>query len=60
MDRIDRFLVRVLHKIDREVQLAFHAIYKQVYKAQIAAFSINRSIIVTLYTQIDTIFNQIV
>ena len=28
MNRIKRFLVRVLHRIDREVQLAFHAIYK--------------------------------
>ena len=50
----------VFHMIDREVHLAFRAIYKQVYKAQTTAFSINRSIIATLYAKIDTIFNQIV
>ena len=60
MERIDRFLMRVLHKIDREVQLAFRAIYKHVSKAQTAAFSISGSIIATLYTETDTIFNQIV
>lgn len=57
---MDRFLVRVLHKIDKEVQLAFRAICKQVCKAQIAAFSIDGSIIATLYTKIDKAFNQIV
>ena len=59
MERIDWFLVRLLHKIDREVQLAFHTIYKQVIQAQSSAFRINKSIIATIYDQIDTIFNQI-
>ena len=60
MNNIDRFLVRVFYKIDREVQLAFHTIYKQVCKAQTSAFSIKESIITTLYSEIDAIFNQIV
>ena len=60
MEQMDRFLVSVFHMIDREVHLAFRAIYKQVCKAQTTSFSIDRNIIVTLYAKIDTIFNQIV
>ena len=59
MDCIDQFLVQLLHKIDREVQLAFRAIYKQVVWAQSSALHIDKSIISTLCDQIDTIFNQI-
>ena len=60
MDWVDRFLVRVLHKIDMEVQIAFNAIYDQVCHAQTAAFIINKNIIVTLYVKLDSMFLGIV
>lgn len=60
MNRIDRFLVRVLHKINREVQLAFNAIYDQVYHVETSPFILSKKIIVVLYTEIKIIFRQIV
>mmetsp|Transcript_45753 Transcript_45753/g.49399 ORF Transcript_45753/g.49399 Transcript_45753/m.49399 type:complete len:176 (+) Transcript_45753:710-1237(+) len=60
MDWVDRFLVRVLHVIDCEVQITFNAIYDQVYHAQTAISIINKKIIVTLYAKLDGMFLGIV
>lgn len=56
MSRKDRFLVRVLHNIDKEIQIAFGSIYDQVCHAQTAAFIINPSIIATLYKELNIMF----
>ena len=45
--------------IDREVQLAFRALYKQAVWAQPSLFQIDASIISTLCKQIDIIFKKI-
>ena len=45
--------------IDREVQLAFRAIYKQVVRDQSSLFRIDASIISTLCEQIDIILKKI-
>ena len=60
MNWMDRFLVRVLHKTDMEVQIAFQSIYDQVCQAETTAFIINKDIIATLYAEIKIIFRQIV
>ena len=59
IDHTDQLLVRLLHMIDREVQLAFCAIYKQVVWAKSSAFRIDKSIISTLCDQTDIIFKKI-
>ena len=56
----DRFLVRVLHKVNQEMQIAFGSIYDQVCNAQEAAFIINPSIIATMYKELKKMFKQIV
>ena len=55
-----RFLVRVLHKINREVQIAFSSIYDQMCHTQTAAIIINKNIIAILYAKIKVMFRQIV
>ena len=57
--RTDRFLVRLLHTIDSEVQLAFLATYNQVVEAQSSSFRIDASIISTLCQEIKTIFEKV-
>ena len=44
---------------NREVQLAFRAVYKQVVRAQSLLFRINASIISTLCKEIEIIFKKI-
>ena len=55
----DWFLVWLLNMIDKEVQLAFRAIYKQVVRAQSSSFRIDASIISTLCKEIKIIFKKI-
>ena len=57
---LDRFLVRILHKVNQEMQIAFGAIYDQVCDAQEATFFINPSIIATMFDELKKIFDQIV
>ena len=45
--------------IDREVQLAFRAVYKQVVRAQLSSFRFNASIISILCEEIEIIFKKI-
>mmetsp|Transcript_63892 Transcript_63892/g.71524 ORF Transcript_63892/g.71524 Transcript_63892/m.71524 type:complete len:180 (-) Transcript_63892:819-1358(-) len=45
---LDSFLVRILHKVNQEMQISFGAIYDQVCDAQEAAFVINPTIITTI------------
>ena len=56
----DRFLVRVLHKINREIQIAFSSIYDQVCHARTIALIINKNIITTIYAEIKIMFRQII
>ena len=57
---LDRFLVRILHKVNQEMQVAFWAIYVQVCDAQEAAFFINPSVIATIFYELRKMFDQIV
>ena len=55
----NQFLVRLLHTIDSEVQLAFQAIYSQVVEVQSSSFQIDASIISTLCKEIKIIFDKV-
>ena len=59
IQRTPRFLVRLLHTINSEVQLAFHAIYSQVIEAKETSFTIDESIISSLCKEINIIFAKI-
>ena len=59
MRRLPRFLVRLLHKIDKAVQRAFTAIFNQVCRAHATPFAINKIIISSLYAEIDKIFVRV-
>ena len=54
------FLVKLLHKINQEIQLAFMATYNQVCDAQEAAFILEPTIIYTMFEEMGKMFNQIV
>ena len=54
------FLVKILHKINHEIQLAFMAIYNQVCYAQEASFVLDSTIITTMFEELDKMFNKIV
>ena len=54
------FLVKILHKINQEIQLAFTAIYNQVCDAQEAAFVIEPTIVTTMFVKLNKMFEKIV
>ena len=51
-ERVKRFLVKLLHKIDIKVQIVFNAIFDQVCNVQTVAFIIDGSIMDTLLIKI--------
>ena len=57
---LDEFLVKILHKVNQEIQLAIMAIYDQLCCAQDAAFVINPTIVTTMFVELKKIFDQIV
>lgn len=56
MKLVERFFVKLLHKINMEVQIVFNAIYDQVCDAQTHSFIIDKSIIVTLFVEIKSMY----